>query len=747
MYEANPDLGYRDVQEILAISGRQLTDSAWQTNGATNWNGGGMHFSHDYGYGLVAAHWGETSAGDWTLRIQDTNVGSTGTLESFDLQFLGSQASDDDTYYFTDEFQEALIADTIGTDTLNLAAVRDDVTLLLTGGSTSNIVVGENLRLSNASVIENAYLGDGDDTITGNNSNNSIFGGRGDDMIFASNGDDMIDGEAGYDTMTLSGNFSDYTVEFLDAVTVRFTDNLGGTGVDVATNVENFIFNDDILTLVELEVEVEEPAAVPSIIIRFDWDGNRSFYTSSVEETRNLTASELGVTDASGNLVYIDRGITDLDLDILNPFAQDIESVTVIYNDALNFSLDGAKTTNIQLGSATSSSVTLTNTMNGRVETGDGNDVITISLSELITPISTENYRIIGNDGNDQITVTGTHSNSRVQAFGGTGNDDITVTVAGNHFLYGGAGEDTISGSAGNERIEGEGGSDTINAGAGDDTVYGGDLNDIIHGDAGDDYLYGDDGSDILYGDAGDDNIRGGIGVDTLNGGTGNDVLYGQDGNDLINGNEDRDYLYGGSGDDTLNGGDGNDLIYGDAGNDIIDAGAGNDEVISGADNDTIQGGSGRDRLLAGTGDDTIRGGDDQDVLHGQDGVDTLYGDGATDTLFGGNGDDFLIGGAGRDFLYGGGGADTFTLDNMDVDRVRDFQIGDGDRIDISDLLTGFDPFSSDINDFVEIIIRGTTRTDFYVNSDGAGNDFQQVGIVFGNFTGQTVDTLYTNGL
>ncbi|MEM6781436.1 MAG: S8 family serine peptidase, partial [Pseudomonadota bacterium] len=49
MLEANPNLGYRDVQEILAFSARKNdpTDAGWQTNGA------GLHFNHDYGFGLV----------------------------------------------------------------------------------------------------------------------------------------------------------------------------------------------------------------------------------------------------------------------------------------------------------------------------------------------------------------------------------------------------------------------------------------------------------------------------------------------------------------------------------------------------------------------------------------------------------------------------------------------------------------------------------------------------------------------
>jgi subtilisin-like proprotein convertase family protein len=56
MLEANPDLGYRDVQDILALTARNVDSSgAWTTNGSTTWNGGGMHTSRDVGYGLVDA--------------------------------------------------------------------------------------------------------------------------------------------------------------------------------------------------------------------------------------------------------------------------------------------------------------------------------------------------------------------------------------------------------------------------------------------------------------------------------------------------------------------------------------------------------------------------------------------------------------------------------------------------------------------------------------------------------------------
>ena len=58
MLDANPDLGYRDVQEILAYSAVNPSSSTagWQTNGAFTWNGGGLTVSHDYGFGLADAH-------------------------------------------------------------------------------------------------------------------------------------------------------------------------------------------------------------------------------------------------------------------------------------------------------------------------------------------------------------------------------------------------------------------------------------------------------------------------------------------------------------------------------------------------------------------------------------------------------------------------------------------------------------------------------------------------------------------
>ncbi len=80
MLEANPDLGYRDVQDILALTARNTDDSAsWTINGSTTWNGGGMHVNRDVGYGLVDATAAVRLAETWDTQSTFANrVTSTG---------------------------------------------------------------------------------------------------------------------------------------------------------------------------------------------------------------------------------------------------------------------------------------------------------------------------------------------------------------------------------------------------------------------------------------------------------------------------------------------------------------------------------------------------------------------------------------------------------------------------------------------------------------------------------------------
>ncbi|GAB6852805.1 hypothetical protein JCM10599A_66090 [Paraburkholderia kururiensis] len=75
MLQANPNLGYRDVQQILALTARRVNDpnTQWATNGASNWNGGGMHVSNDYGFGEVDARAAVRLAETWMTQSTGAN--------------------------------------------------------------------------------------------------------------------------------------------------------------------------------------------------------------------------------------------------------------------------------------------------------------------------------------------------------------------------------------------------------------------------------------------------------------------------------------------------------------------------------------------------------------------------------------------------------------------------------------------------------------------------------------------------
>jgi subtilisin family serine protease len=331
MLEANPNLGYRDIQAILAYSAthNDASSNGWQTNGARNFNGGGLQFNHDYGYGVVnaqravalaetwqttpktfanldvlsysgtanetlldnrtirktftvlenfdiehvqlsldiehrkagdlqialissdgtksiladriengnytgdilftfssVAHYGENTAGQWTIEITDpTHNDQIGYFYQWEIQFLGTRNQSDDMYIYTDDFanlsqsalnDRALLDLDGGVDTINLAAVTIASTVDLTRGYV--LINSASAEIENSTLfIENIIGGSNGDTLIGNNLNNNINGRAGNDWLYGWGGNDDLYGGSGDDT--IRGNAGN--------------DNLyGGTGND-----------------------------------------------------------------------------------------------------------------------------------------------------------------------------------------------------------------------------------------------------------------------------------------------------------------------------------------------------------------------------------------------------------------------------------------------------------------------------------------------------------------------------------
>lgn len=88
MLQANKNLTYRDVQEILAATAKMSMgtganfDTQWHVNADRNWNGVGRHFSHDHGFGAVDALAAVRMAENWTSNaaLQTTTTYAENTV-------------------------------------------------------------------------------------------------------------------------------------------------------------------------------------------------------------------------------------------------------------------------------------------------------------------------------------------------------------------------------------------------------------------------------------------------------------------------------------------------------------------------------------------------------------------------------------------------------------------------------------------------------------------------------------------
>ncbi len=353
------------------------------------------------------------------------------------------------------------------------------------------------------------------------------------------------------------------------------------------------------------------------------------------------------------------------------------------------------------------------------------------------------------------------------QNTGGSGIDTISSfeNIIGSAFadtLSGNAGVNIINAGAGNDLIYGYDGNDTLLGGDGSDQIWGWTGNDRIEGGNGDDVLAGEAGDDTIYGGVGNDRLIGDTsdssGADTLNGGDGNDLIEGGAGNDLMWGDNGDDIIYGWTGNDTIEGGAGADKLFGDDGNDKLSGGDGNDELWGWKGNDNLSGGVGNDQISGEEGNDFIEGGSGNDALYGGKGIDTLsyasaiaavtinlgtttsqntgaagidmvqdfeniFASAFADKLTGSSGNNVLNGRGGADVITGGLGADTFVFDTAGLgsrDTITDFSKTQGDKLDISSLLIGYDATQNSIDNFMKFTTSGT-NTIVSIDRDGAG--------------------------
>ncbi len=416
------------------------------------------------------------------------------------------------------------------------------------------------------------------DTLNGNDGNDTILAGGGDDLIDGAVGDDSLEGGGGMDTLisgegddTIDGGFGD------DDVTGEEGDNTlgGGNGNDTIT-IEPFADGGNVST---------ETSGADTVIIRGTDEANTFRVSQNSDDLMVVTTSTASIVISKSVRTVIIEGMAGDD--------------TVTLGDGTITPLLSGDIDRIQPLALS-------------IRLGDGNDTFDGRGGRLgLVPIE-----VLGGDGQD--TITGSAGRDLID---GGGDADVIDGARGNDSIVGGPGNDTIVGGRDDDTLIGGDGDDNLNGNIGDDVIRGGLGNDFLNGQAGGDTIEGEIGDDTVFAGSGPDLVTGGPGADLLKGNSGNDTIFGMGGDDTIIGNNGDDVINGGDGDDSIRSGTGNDLITGADGADFVNAQAGNDSVLGGDGNDTLFGGGGQDVVLGGDGDDIVRGnGSSRDTVAGNEG-------------------------------------------------------------------------------------------------------------------------------
>ena len=277
-------------------------------------------------------------------------------------------------------------------------------------------------------------------------------------------------------------------------------------------------------------------------------------------------------------------------------------------------------------------------------------------------------------------------------------------------------------------------------------TFTGTSAGEYLYGTKTDNALYGLDGADYLYASDGNDTLYGGVGADNLNGELGNDTYVWSigDGNDTITDTGGTDKILFGAGITE------NDISFARYSSYDFKITIGSEEILLSGHylaNKAIETAVLDDGTIIDLLNNvTFTGTSGSDYMWGLSSADTLKGLAGSDYLYGDGGDDVLIGGEGADMLYGQGGADIFLFDDLaSSDNIQDFDLSEGDKLDISDLLIDYDPLTDAITDFVQITESGGNSY-LNVDADGGADNFVQVAYIY-NETGLTdEDALLNSG-
>lgn len=621
MLDAAPDLGWRDVQNILAYAaigtGNLYTNnaaaenSAWTWNGANNWNGGGAHFSTYYGYGMVNAFNAARMAEVWQFFSEATQASDNEMIASTGFLAANLAINDRATTSFSFNVTQAISLEHIDL-TLNLQhSDLNDLRITLVSPDGTEMSLYDGSSGSTGTAKNGLSYSFGIDGLRGENSagawriditdnyrsntgtlNAVSFNGYGSALSVndtyhytdeitqilslpgqsaratltdTNGGQDWIDASCMWQDLILCLNDGESSsiggINFLTiAAGTSIEDAMGGDGNDRITG--NAL--DNILAGMRGDdILIGGDGFDTALFIgnesdySMSWVGDTTFVDSSIYGHDTLTGFEW--------LQFADVTIANI------PQPPDTTAPLLLSSNPADNAANVSTTAPITL------------TFNENIQAGDGtidvyaNGVLwrEISAASLVfsgktvtipfeTPLSSDTVYSVINDG----AITDRAGN------GFTGLTDLTelnFTTQGPTVIRGTNNVDKLTGTTGDDQLFGLNGNDSLNAAAGNDLLDGGGGYDKMTGGLGDDVYIVDNAKDSVTEalNAGTDTVRTNLTSYTLGANLENLVYTGSLNFKGI-GNSAANNIQGGLGNDQITGGGGQDSLQGGAGRDVF---------------------------------------------------------------------------------------------------------------------------------------------------------------------------------
>jgi Ca2+-binding RTX toxin-like protein len=748
LLDANSALGWRDVQNILSYSsvgvGSLYTgintneNFSWKWNGANNWNGGGLHYSEDYGYGMInvwsmvrmAEVWSEflptpaTSLNEVSVSSGLINVNRPiADMSTLNYSFTVNQNISLEHVALTTNFTHTYFTD------LRIRLISPDGTVMslyngTSGGANTSIsgfsyawgidgLRGElsaglwTLQIQDAVATDVGTLQSIQWTGYGSSvSVDSVYHYTDEVLLVQAKANQsyrtiLQDTDGGIDWIDAAATSVDTYINLQDG----FSSTIGRSHfltIANATVIENVIGGDGNDYLIGNEFDnalygmrgddrLQGGAGVDTVVYIDDYANYQLSQEGSLLRVTSLLDGSVDTLYGIEWLRFADQSMAislsdyvDLTAPELMGFSPVDESLSVPVNASLRFVFNEA----IQLGS-------------GFVHIYQGNSVLWRSISVasnelqvegnalLIDPVDLFSYGTAYTVAFDAGAIQDLAGNSTASL-----NTDLNFTTELDlSTITGTAGADTLVGTAANNRLLGLAGNDTLtDALGGNDYLDGGVGSDRMSGGIGNDTYVVDATGDVVTEsvNAGTDGVQSSVtytltanvenlillGISNLNG-TGNAL-----GNLLI-GNAGANVLNGAGGADTLEGGLGNDTYVIDHIGDVVT------ELVN-AGSDLVQSSVHVSGLLADDSTASWIGDAVENItLTGAAAINAtgnalnnlITGNTGANILRGGDGNDQLNGGLGRDSLFGDLGADIFifntALGTNNIDTITNMSVVD----------------------------------------------------------------------